>query len=109
LHSVQWLKEHGASFESHQLVNSEIQSAIESAKVNGMDVLDRISKSLSMAAEDDEEVSKKVENFRDHKHCEQVYSKMMQERSIEPFGNEFFGLVIHGKGLITSGFSTLRE
>jgi hypothetical protein len=104
------LQEEGkARVEYYQLGKSETQSAIDSAKENGMDFLDSIAKTLSTAAEDDEEeVCMEVQYFRDSKHCEEVYSKMMQDKSIEPLGNEFFGLVTQGKRLV-SGFNPLRE
>jgi uncharacterized protein YbaA (DUF1428 family) len=105
---VPWFKERGARVEYYQLGKSEIQSAIDSAKGSAMDVLDSSAKTLS-TAEDDEEVWMDVQYFRDHKHCEDVYVKMMQDKSIEPLGNEFFGLVTQGKRLITGGFSPLRE
>jgi hypothetical protein len=106
---VSWFKERGARVEYYQLGKSETQSAIDSAKENGMDFLDSIAKTLSTAAEDDEEeVCMEVQYFRDSKHCEEVYSKMMQDKSIEPLGNEFFGLVTQGKRLV-SGFNPLRE
>jgi uncharacterized protein YbaA (DUF1428 family) len=104
---VPWFKEREARVEYCQLGEIETEAAIDSAKGSGMDVLDSIAKTLS-TAEDDEEVWMEVEYFRDHKHCEEVYSKMMQDKSIEP-GNEFFGLVTQGKRLITGGFSPLRE
>jgi hypothetical protein len=37
-----------------------------------------------------------------------VYAKMMQDKSIEPLGNEFFGLITQGKSLIMGGFSRLK-
>jgi uncharacterized protein YbaA (DUF1428 family) len=72
-----------------------------------MDVLDNIAKTLSTA--EDEEVWMEVQYFRDHRHCEDIYANMMQDKSIEPFGKEFFGLVTLEKRLITGGFSRLRE
>jgi hypothetical protein len=33
---------------------------------------------------------------------------MMQDKSIEPLGNEFFGLITQGKKMITGGFNRLR-
>jgi hypothetical protein len=33
---------------------------------------------------------------------------MMKDKSIEPLGNEFFGLITQGKNLITGGFSHLK-
>jgi hypothetical protein len=50
-----------------------------------------------------------LQYFRDHKHCKDVYAKMMQDKSIEPIGNEFFSLVTHGKSLVTGGFGRLRQ
>jgi len=107
-----WLKEQGARVEYNQPDKSETQSVIHSARENGLDVSDNIAKILFTTTEEDdeEEVWIKVEYFRDHKHCEEVYSKkLMQDKSIEPLGNEFFGLVTQGKRLITDGFSPLRS
>ena len=106
------LQEEGkARVEYYQLGKSETQAAIDSAKGSCMDFLDSISKTLSTAAEGDEkEVWMEAQYFRDYKHCEEVYAKMMQDKSLEPLGNEFFGLITQGKRLITGGgFSPLRE
>jgi uncharacterized protein YbaA (DUF1428 family) len=66
--------------------------------------------STATPAEDreDEEVWMEVQYFRDHKHCEEIYTKMMQDKNIESLGKEFFSLVTQGKSLITGGFSRLR-
>jgi hypothetical protein len=104
---VPWFKERRARVEYNQLYKGETQSVIHSAKENGMDVSDNKAKTLS-TAEDDEGVWMEVQYFRDYKHCEEVYSKM-QDKSIEPPGNEFIGLVTQRKRLITGGFSPLRE
>src|SRR5918992_2751755 len=103
---VPWFKKHGARVEYYQLGRSETQASIDSAKQSGMDVLDSITKTLS-TNEDEEEVWIEQQYFRDHKHCQEVYAKMMQDKSIEPLGNEFFGLVTKGKSLITGGFFRL--
>jgi uncharacterized protein YbaA (DUF1428 family) len=105
---VPWFKKHGVRIEYYQFGNSETQAAIDSAKKSGMDVLDSIAKTLS-TAEDEEEVWMEMQYFRDHKHCEDIYAKMMQDKSLEPLGNEFFSLVTQGKRLIIGGFSRLRE
>ena len=105
---VPWFKEGGARVGYYQLGKSETEAAIDSAKGSVLDVLGSIAKTL-LTAEDDEEVWMEVEYFKDHKHCEEVYSKLMQDKSIEPLGNEYFGLVTQGKRLITGGFSPLRE
>ena len=93
---------------TNQLDRSETRSVIHSAKENGMDISDNIANILS-TTEDHEEALMEVEYLGDHKHCEEVYSKMMQDKSIEPLRKEFFGLVTQRKRLITSGFSPLRE
>ena len=106
---IPWFKKHGARIEYYQFGNSETQAAIDSAKKSGMDVMESIIKSLSTAAEDDEEeIWMELQYFRDYKHCEDVYAKMMQDKSIEQIGNEFFGLLTQGKKLITGGFHQLR-
>lgn len=104
---VPWFKKHGVRIEYYQFGNSETQAAIDSAKESGMNVLDSIAKTLSTAEE--EEVWMEMQYFRDHKHCEDIYAKMMQDKSIEPLGNEFFSLVTQGKRLIMGGFSRLKE
>jgi len=103
---VPWFKKHGVRIEYYQFGNSETQAAIDSAKKSSMDVLDSIAKTLS-TAEDEEEVWMEMQYFRDHKHCEDIYAKMMQDKSLEPLGNEFFSLVTQGKRLIMGGFSRL--
>jgi uncharacterized protein YbaA (DUF1428 family) len=107
---IPWFKKHGARVEYYQLGRSETQSAIDSAKQSGMDVMDSIDKVLSTttAEDDDEEVWIEQQYFRDYKHCQDVYAKMMQDKSIEPLGNEFFGLITQGKKMITGGFNRLR-
>ena len=103
---VPWFKKHGARIEYYQLGKSETQAAVDSAKQSGMDVMDSIDKAIS--TDEDEEVWIEQQYFRDYKHCEDIYAKMMQDKSIEPLGNEFFGLVTQGKKLITGGFIQLR-
>jgi uncharacterized protein YbaA (DUF1428 family) len=107
---VPWFKKHGARVEYYQLGRSETKAAIDSAKQSGMDVMDSIDKILATATEDEEKEEVWIEQqyFRDYKHCEEVYSKMMQDKSIEPLGNEFFGLITQGKKMITGGFNWLR-
>jgi uncharacterized protein YbaA (DUF1428 family) len=107
---VPWFKKHGARVEYYQLGRSETKAAIDSAKQSGMDVMDSIDKILSTAAEDEEKEEVWIEQqyFRDYKHCEEVYAEMMQDKSIEPLGNEFFGLITQGKKMIIGGFNRLR-
>ncbi len=107
---VPWFKKHGARVEYYQLGRSETKAAIDSAKQSGMDVMDSIDKILATATEDEEKEEVWIEQqyFRNYKHCEEVYSKMMQDKSIEPLGNEFFGLITQEKKMITGGFNRLR-
>ena len=102
---VPWFQKHGVRIEYYQLGNSETQAAIDSAKESGMDVMESVAKTLSI--DEDEEVWIEQQYFRDYKHCEDVYSKMMQDKSIEPIGTEFFGLITQGKKMITGGFHRL--
>ena len=83
---------------------SETQRGIDSAKESGMDVMDSIVKTLSLDG-DAEEVWIEQQYFRDHKHCEEVYAKMMQDKSIEPLGSEFFGQSRRGRSLSQAGLS----
>jgi uncharacterized protein YbaA (DUF1428 family) len=105
-----WFKKHGARVEYYQLGRSETQAAIDSAKQSGMDVMDSIEKAVSTpkGEKEEEELWIEQQHFRDYKHCEDVYAKMMQDKSIEPLGNEFFGLITQGKKMITGGFNRLR-
>jgi uncharacterized protein YbaA (DUF1428 family) len=104
---VPWFNKHGVRIEYYQLGNSETQGVIDSAKESGMQGMNSIAKTLSIA-EDEEEVWIEQHYFRDYKHCKDVYAKMMQDKSIEPLGKEFFGLITQGKSLITGGFNRLR-
>ena len=107
---VPWFKEDGARVEYYQLGKRETETAIDSAKENGLSILDSIAKVLSTnAEEDEEEVWMEAQYFRDYKHCKDVYAKMMQDKSLEPGGHEFFGLITQGKKLITAGFIPRRE
>jgi len=106
---IPWFEKQGAKVEYYQLGRSETDAAIESAKQSGMDVMDSIGKALFTAATEveDEEVWIEQQYFRDYEHCKDVYSKMMQDKSLEPLGNEFFGLITQGKKLIIGGFNRL--
>lgn len=106
---IPWFEKQGARVEYYQLGRSETDAAMESAKQSGMDVMDSIDKALFTAAteEEEEEVWIEQQYFRDYEHCKDVYSKMMQDKSLEPLGNEFFGLITQGKKLIIGGFNRL--
>ena len=106
---IPWFEKQGARVEYYQLGRSETNAAIESAKQSGMDVMDSIDKALFTAAAEveEEEVWIEQQYFRDYEHCKDVYSKMMQDKSLEPLGNEFFGRITQGKKLIIGGFNRL--
>ena len=106
---IPWFEKQGARVEYYQLGKSETNAAIESAKQSGMDVMESIDKALFTTATEveEEEVWIEQQYFRDYEHCKDVYSKMMQDKSLEPLGNEFFGLITQGKKLIIGGFNRL--
>ena len=108
---VPWFKKHGVRIEYYQLGSSETQTAINSAKESGMDVMDSIVKTLPSTTSKDEkeEVWMEQHYFRDYKHCEDVYAKMMHDKSLEQLGNEFFGLITQGQKLTTGGFHRLTS
>jgi uncharacterized protein YbaA (DUF1428 family) len=106
---IPWFRKHGARVEYYQLDRDETQSTIDSAKQSGMDIMDNIDKTLFASAENNEEIWIEQQYFKDYKHCQDVYAEMMQDKSLEPLGKEFFDLITHGRKLITGGFNRLEE
>ncbi len=106
---VPWFRKHGARVEYYQLGRDETRSTIDSARQSGMDIMDSIDKTLSATAEDNEEIWIEQQYYRDYKHCQDVYAEMMQDKSLEPLGKEFFDLITRGKKLTTGGFNRLEE
>ncbi len=115
---IPWFEKQGARVEYYRLGRSETNAAIDSAKQSGMDFIDSIDKLLHarMTSEggmedrkeaDEEEIWIEQQYFRDYEHCREVYAKMMQDKSLEPLGNEFFRLITKGKKMITGGFNRL--
>lgn len=92
---VPWFERNGVGIEYYQFTNSEAMEGMQS-----------IANTLSVG--DDEEIWMELQYFRDMEHCKNTYSKMMQDKELEPLGQEFFGLVSKGKSLVTGGFSRLR-
>jgi uncharacterized protein YbaA (DUF1428 family) len=90
-----WFKENGVRLEYYQFVSSESMGGMES-----------IVKTLSAA--EDEEIWIELQYFTDQKHRGEVYAKMMQDKTLEPLGAEFFGLITQGKSIVTGGFDRLR-
>ena len=92
---VPWFERNGVGIEYYQFTSSEAMEGMQS-----------IANTLSVG--DDEEIWMELQYFRDMEHRKNTYSKMMQDKELEPLGQEFFGLVSKGKSLVTGGFSRLR-
>lgn len=102
---VPWFENNGVRIEYYHLAARETQEQIDAAKASGMDTMQSIAKTLAAG---DEDIWMELQYFRDYSHCKEVYAKMMQDKSLEPLGNEFLGLITEGKNLITGGFSRLK-
>jgi uncharacterized protein YbaA (DUF1428 family) len=93
-----WFNKHGGRMEFFQLSNSETIEGLES-----------IAKTLSIAEDDEEEVWVELNYFRDRKHFDDVFAKMLQDESVAPLFKQFEGLITQGKSrMITGGFSRLK-
>ena len=103
---IPWFENNGVRIEYYQLAAGETQEEVDSAKAAGMESMESIAKTL---AAEDEDIWMELQYFRDHNNLKEVYAKMMQDKSLEPIGNEFFGLITQGKNLITGGFNRLRQ
>ena len=108
---VPWFEKQGARVEYYQLGRNETNAAIDSAKQSGMDVMESIDKviytDVIKGETEEEEIWIEQQYFRNYEHCKEVYAKMMQDKSLEPLGNEFFGLITKDKKMITGGFNRL--
>jgi uncharacterized protein YbaA (DUF1428 family) len=92
-----WLEKHGGRMEFFQLSNSETIEGLES-----------IVKTLSID-EDEEEVWVELNYFRDRKHFDEIFGKMLQDESAAPIFKQFENLINQGKSkMITGGFSRLK-
>jgi uncharacterized protein YbaA (DUF1428 family) len=96
---VPWLEKREGRMEFLQLSNNK-----------NMDGWESIAKTLSIgeAEEKEEEVWIELNYYRDQAHANEVYSKMMQDKSIEPLFKQFEGLITQGKSTSTGGFTRLR-
>lgn len=94
---VPWFEKQGARIEYFQFSGSQT--------MDGMS-MQSIDKALSAA--DDEEIWVELQYYRDPKHREDTFAKMMQDKSLEPLGNEFIGLITKGSSMVTGGFSRLK-
>ena len=71
-----------------------------------MEGMESIAKAFS-ASEDEDIWMESCGYFRDRKHCEDGYAKMLQDASLKSIEDEFFGLITQGKNMVTGGFSRL--
>ncbi|MCI0559074.1 MAG: DUF1428 family protein [Nitrososphaera sp.] len=93
---VPWFQGHGVRIEYYQFAGSQ-------TTMEGFESIDK-----TLSASEDEDIWVELQYYRDRKHCEDIFAEMMQDKSLEPLGKEFFGLITQGKSLITGGFSRLE-
>jgi uncharacterized protein YbaA (DUF1428 family) len=94
---VPWFEKQGARIEYYQFAGSQT--------MEGMPML---SLDRTLSATNDEDIWVELQYYRDSKHRDDTFAKMMQDKSLEPLGNEFFGLITKGSNLVTGGFSRLK-
>src|ERR687897_774418 len=97
---VQWLNKHGVNSKIYYLnssttTNEQVPEGVES-----------IVKVLSVS--DDEMLGVSLQFYRDQSHANEVFAKMMEDKTCGEIGKQFDSLVTIGKGMITDGFSRLR-
>ena len=93
---VPWFKQNGIGIDYFRYVRSLTMEGME---------MENIAKTFSV---EDEDLWVELQHFRDQKHCDDSYAKMMKDESLRPLGEEFFGLIAKGKGLISGGFGRLK-
>ena len=101
---MQWLDKHGVSSKIYYL-NSSTSTTTTSEEVP--EGIESIAKILSVG--DEEMLGVSLQFYRDKAHADEVNLKMMEDETCGAIGKEFNGLVTPGKGMITDGFSRLRE
>jgi uncharacterized protein YbaA (DUF1428 family) len=94
---VPWFEKNGVGIEYYRFEGSQLMEGMS------MESIDKV-----LSATDDEELWVELQHYRDSKHRDDTYAKMMQDKSLEPLGNEFFGLVTKGSSLVTGGFGRLK-
>jgi uncharacterized protein YbaA (DUF1428 family) len=100
---VQWLNENGVSSKIYYLDNS---SSTRIKREEVPEGVESIAKILSVS--DDEMLGVSLQFYRDQAHADEVFAKMMQDKTCGAIGKEFDSLVTQGKGMITDRFSRLR-
>ena len=103
---IPWFVSNGARLEYYHLAGKDTQEIIESANASGMFIMENITKTL---AAEDEDIWMELQYFRDQNHSKEVYAKMMSDKSLEPLGKEFMGLISQGGNLITGIFNRLEQ
>jgi hypothetical protein len=103
---IPWFVSNGVRLEYYHLAGKDTQEIIESANASGMFLMVNITKAL---AAEDEDIWMELQYFRDQNHSKEVYAKMMLDKSLEPLGKEFMGLISHGGNLITGIFNRLEQ
>ena len=103
---IPWFESNGVRLEYYHLAGKDTQETIESANASGMFIMVNITKTL---AAEDEDIWMELQYFRDQNHRKEVYAKMMSDKSLEPLGKEFMGLISHGGNLITGMFNRLER
>jgi uncharacterized protein YbaA (DUF1428 family) len=94
---VPWFEKNGAEIEYYRFEGSELMEGMS------MESADKV-----LSVTEDEELWVEMQHYRDRKHRDDTFAKMMQDKSLEPLGNEFFGLVAKGSSLVTGSFGRLK-
>ncbi|HXG07920.1 MAG TPA: hypothetical protein VNI77_11420 [Nitrososphaera sp.] len=55
-----------------------------------------------------EEIPTELQYFRYRKHRDDTFARMIQDKSLEPIGNEFSSLTTKGSSVFKDGFSHLE-
>ena len=103
---IPWFVSNGVRLEYYHLAGKDTQETIESANAYGMYIMVNITKTL---ASEEEDIWMELQYFRDQNHSKEVYAKMMSDKSLEPLGKEFMGLISHGEKLTTGIFNRLEQ
>ena len=103
---IPWFVSNGVRLEYYHLAGKDTQETIESANASRIYIMVNITKIL---AAEDEDIWMELQYFRDQNHSKEVYAKMMSDKSLEPLGKEFMGLISHGGNLITGIFNRLEQ
>ncbi len=94
---VPWFEKNGVGIEYYQFTGSQ-----------GAEGMPMVSIDKTISADQDEEVWMELQFYRDSKHRDDTFARMMQDKCLEPLGNEFSGLIAKGSSLVTGSFSHLQ-